>query len=100
MQRIETFGVTSMHTPNATDPLAGPPPERAEIVGQRWTLPMIAAALGCTERAVYDLVARLQLPYIRVLGKRFYDPADIRRALERDAQNCAPSGRGRPRRAA
>ena len=88
-----------MHAQNATDPLAGPPADRAEIVGGRWTLPMIAAALNCTERAVYDLVARLQLPYIRVLGKRFYDPADIRRALERDAQNRAP-GRGRPRKSA
>lgn len=88
-----------MQTPSLTDPLAGPPPARAELVGQRWTLSQIAAALSCTERAVYDLVARLQLPYVRVLGKRFYDPADIRVALERQAKNHPPR-RGRPRKTA
>ena len=89
-----------MPTSNVTDPLAGPPPERAEIVGQRWTFPQVAAALGCTERSVYSLVAELKIPFVRVLNKRFVDPGDIRAAIERRRVNAAPRTRGRPRKTA
>ena len=86
-----------MHTPNVADPLAGPPPERAEIVGSRWTFQQVAAALGCTERSVYALVAELQIPFVRVLNKRFVDPSDIRAAIERRRVNAPARTPGRPR---
>ncbi len=89
-----------MQTPSLTDPLAGPPPARAELVGQRWTFQQVAAALGCTERSVYALVAELQIPFVRVLNKRFVDPGDIRAAIERRRLNTPPSRRGRPRKGA
>ena len=89
-----------MHTTNVADPFAGPPVERAEIVGSRWTFQQVAAALGCTERSVYALVAELQIPFVRVLNKRFVDPGDIRAAIERRRLNTPPSRRGRPRKGA
>ena len=72
----------------------------AELIGARWSYSQIAAALGCTERAVYILVDRYRIPYIIVLNRRYVEPSAIREALLRDQVNAAPRGRGRPRKVA
>lgn len=77
------------------------PPARADLLGRdMWTYGEIAAALGCTERSVYNLVDQLRIPYVRVLSKRLVNPADFRAALAKQRANAAPRGRGRPRKAA
>jgi len=81
-------------------PAALPRLERAELVGNRRTFREIAEALGCTERSIYTLVDKHHIPYVRLLNKRFADPADIRNAILRDQSNTPARSRGRPRRAA
>ncbi len=73
------------------------PPTRADLVGNLWTFGEIAAALGCTERSVYNLVDRMRVPFVRVLDKRMVSPADFRAALAKHQANAAPRGPGRPR---
>lgn len=74
------------------------PAARADLLGRDlWTYGEIAAALGCTERSIYNLVDQLRIPYVRVLGKRLVNPADFRAALTKQQMNTAPRGRGRPR---
>jgi excisionase family DNA binding protein len=70
----------------------------AELIGNRWTYQQIAAALGCTERAIYMLVDKHRIPYVRVLSRRYVDPKAVRAALLRDQANTPACGRGRPRR--
>jgi excisionase family DNA binding protein len=70
---------------------------RASLIGNRHSYQQIAEALRCTERAVYMLVDRCRIPYIRVLGKRYVDSNDILQALLRDQANSPPRSRGRPR---
>jgi hypothetical protein len=77
-----------------------PPPRLTDLVGNKVTFQQIAAALGCSERSVYNVVNRLGIPFVRVLGKRLVDPADFRAALTKQQANAAPRGRGRPRKAA
>jgi hypothetical protein len=72
----------------------------ADIVDDRRSFAEIATAVGCTERSVYNLVARHQIPFIRLLSKRYARPADIREALLRDETNRSPRARGRPKAAA
>ena len=88
---------SSAAIPAATDAPGGNSPALAELVGDRRTLQQIATALGCTERAVYSLIDRHRIPYLRVLSKRYVDPKDIRDALLRDQSNAPTRGRGRPR---
>ncbi len=38
------------------------PPALAELIGNRWNYQQIAAALGCTERAIYMLIDKVQHP--------------------------------------
>jgi hypothetical protein len=75
-------------------------PALNELIGNRWNYQQIAAALGCTERAIYMLVDRYSIPYIRVLNRRYVEPKAIREALLRDQINTPPRGRGRPKKAA
>ncbi|MGH7056884.1 MAG: hypothetical protein ACREFJ_16450 [Acetobacteraceae bacterium] len=49
------------------------------------------------ERAIRNLVARLEVPWITVGRQRWYDPADIRRALAAQVQTRTPRRPGRPR---
>ncbi len=73
---------------------------RAAILGERVGIDAIAAAIGVTTRAVYNLVARHRIPFIRVCGKRLFDPAEVRRALESCPGNPPARTRGRPRKTA
>ena len=73
---------------------------RAAILGERVQIADLAAALGVTPRAVYTLVDRHKIPFVRACGRRFYDPAEVKRALENAASNSPGRGRGRPRKAA
>ncbi len=86
---------------SAAVPLMPPaPPGLADLVGDLWTYQQLAAALGCSERSIYNLIDQLHIPYVRVLGKRLVKPADFRTALAKQQANTAPRGRGRPRKAA
>jgi len=76
------------------------PPGLAELIGNRWNYQQIAAAFGCTERAVYMLIDRYKIPYIRVLARRYVEPKAIREALLHDQANTPARGRGRPKRIA
>jgi hypothetical protein len=67
-----------------------PPPGLTELVGNRLTFQQIAAALGCSERSVYNVVGQLHIPYTRLLGKRLVDPADFRAALQRQQAKTPP----------
>ncbi len=73
------------------------PPALAELIGNRWNYQQIAAALGCTERAIYMLIDKYSIPYVRVLNRRYVEPSAIRTALLRDQANAPARGRGRPR---
>ncbi len=84
---------------SALPPLAAPP-TRADLVGNLWTFGEIAAALGCTERSIYNLVDQFRIPYVRVVGKRLVNPSDVRAALAKQQHNAPARGRGRPRNAA
>jgi hypothetical protein len=72
----------------------------ADLVGDLWNYQQLAAALGCSERSVYNLMEQMRVPYVRVLGKRLVNPADFRAALARQQANTSSRGRGRPRKAA
>lgn len=74
----------------------------AELVGARRTFREIAIAANKTERWVYRFVDEQRIPYIRLGGTRYVDPADVTAALLRERDNAAepPRGRGRPRKAA
>jgi excisionase family DNA binding protein len=72
------------------------PPDLAELIGNRRTYKQLAAALNCSERAVYLLVDKHKIPFIRVLNKRYIDPADFRHALIENQSNTSARGRGRP----
>jgi hypothetical protein len=78
-------------------PEFGTPAALAELIGNRWSYQQVAAALNCTERAVYSLIIRYRIPYIKVLNKRYVEPSAIREAVLRDQANTPPRGRGRPR---
>ncbi len=73
---------------------------RVSIIGDRKPLKQIAEALGCSERAIYMLIDRYKIPYLKVLNVRHALPADIHAALLREQANSPPRGRGRPRKIA
>lgn len=76
------------------------PPGLAELIGPRWNYQQIAAALGCTERAVYQLIDKYHIPFVKILNRRYVEPAAIREAILRAQTSAAPRGRGRPRKSA
>ena len=82
-----------------TDPARaeGANDDLAALIGNRWSLDRIARAMGCTERAVYKLIDRYHIPYIKLLSRRYIDPTDIQAAVLRKQANTGPRGRGRPR---
>ncbi|GAB0119920.1 hypothetical protein [Acidisoma sp. 7E03] len=57
----------------------------------------IAEIMGGCQRSARNLVDKLQVPHIRLRGRRLYDLDDLRRRLLSQAANTAPRGRGRPR---
>ena len=73
---------------------------REALLGARVQIADLAAALGVTPRAVYNLVDRHKIPFVRACGRRFYDPSEIKRALENASGNPPARGRGRPRKSA
>jgi hypothetical protein len=83
--------------------LAAPDPRalalRDELIGDRVTIEQAAAAFNVTERAIYGVIARHNIPYIKVFNSRYLAPADLRRALVKDIAS-PPRGRGRPSKSA
>jgi excisionase family DNA binding protein len=75
-------------------------PSLSDLIGNRWSYQQIASALQCSERAVYMLIDKHRIPYVRVLSKRYVDPDAFRAALLSEQGNAPPRGRGRPRKAA
>jgi hypothetical protein len=70
---------------------------RTKLIGKRVTYQQLAAALRCSERSIYNVVEKLKVPYVSVLGRRHVDPDDFRAALEKRQANTTPRTRGRPR---
>jgi hypothetical protein len=87
----------TINAPAAADGAAVIAAIRASLIGNRQPFQQIAEAIGCSERAIYMLVDRYRIPYIKVLNRRYVDPADIHKAALRDQANSPPRGRGRPR---
>jgi hypothetical protein len=54
----------------------------------------------CCERAVRNLMDFLDVPYVKVLGIRWYDLDQVRAAILASEVNRQPRGRGRPRKIA
>ena len=73
---------------------------RLAVIGPRKRFEEIAEAMGCSGRAIYLLVDKFRIPYIKVLNRRYVDPSDIQKALMRDEANTPARGPGRPRKAA
>jgi hypothetical protein len=93
-----------LNTPEpAAEPHEGPDMSelRAAVIGNRKSRKQLAKAFDCCERSIDNLAGKYGISYVRVLGERYFDPADFRRALEAEASGrTAPRGRGRPRKAA
>ena len=87
------------HTMTTTTPDEAVKALRAEIVGEYRPFGEIAAALDCTVRTVYNLVARHRIPVRKINNIPHAKPADFRRALLREPDPQTPR-RGRPRKAA
>jgi hypothetical protein len=50
------------------------------------------------ERSVRNLMDKLEVPFIKIAGVRWYDRDDVRDAILATEVNRKPRGRGRPRR--
>ena len=72
---------------------------RGAVIGNRITIAQAAAALGVTERSVYNAIEAHRVPYVKVFNTRYLALDDLRRALVHD-HNVATRGRGRPRKVA
>jgi hypothetical protein len=72
---------------------------RSAIIGNRVTIDEAAEAFGVTPRAIYQQIAKHNIPFVKVFDIRYLDPNDLRAALIAE-RNTAPRGRGRPRKAA
>jgi hypothetical protein len=74
--------------------------QQSPLLGNRLNIPRLAIALNPTdppcERSVYNLMDRLNVPYIRVLKVRWYDPDDVRKAILAGEVNRQPRRPGRP----
>jgi hypothetical protein len=70
----------------------------------RASIEQLAALLNpdrpVSERSVYNEMDRLNVPYVKVLGKRWYDLAQVKAAILASETTRHPRGRGRPRKAA
>lgn len=95
--RREKRGDSSMSLETTTLVLNDNDAVLAKIIGSRITIEQTAAALRCTPKSVYNLIDRHKIPFIKILDKRFIEPADIRTAVLKDQQNAPARGRGRPR---
>jgi hypothetical protein len=74
--------------------------QQAPLLGNRLNIPKLAIALNPAdppcERSVYNLMDRLNVPYIKVLNVRWYDPDDVRKAILAGEVNRQPRRPGRP----
>ena len=83
-----------------------PPPDpdpvtiRLALIGDRLTIAQLAAAFDVTERAIYSLIDRYRIPFIRVFNERLLKPDDVRHALLGETPLPPPRPRGRPRKSA
>jgi hypothetical protein len=73
---------------------------RASLIGDRVTIEQTAAATNRTPRCIYQAVAKHNIPFVRILGVRYFSPADLRRALAPASDATGKRGRGRPRKVA
>jgi hypothetical protein len=70
------------------------------LLGNRLNIAGLAIALNPAsppcERSVYNLMDSLNVPYIKVLNARWYDPAQVKAAIMAREVNREPRRRGRP----
>lgn len=53
-----------------------------------------------SERTVYNEMDRLNVPYVKVVGRRWYNLEQVKTAILASEISRQPRGRGRPRKAA
>jgi hypothetical protein len=70
---------------------------RDEIVGDYSSFTEIAAALGCCERTVRNVVAKHNIRVVKINNKPHAKPIDFRRVLFGKIDPASPRPRGRPR---
>jgi hypothetical protein len=74
--------------------------QRTPLLGNRLNIAKLAIALNPAdppcERSVYNLMDRLNVPYIKVLNVRWYDPDEVRNAILAGEITRQPRRPGRP----
>lgn len=71
-------------------------PPISAFVGDRITLAQLAEAFSFSERAARMLVERLGVSYVKVNGRRYYSPSEIKEALVGSQDDRLPRRVGRP----
>jgi hypothetical protein len=70
------------------------------LLGNRLNIEQLAVALNPSdppcERSIYNLMDRLNVPYVKVLNVRWYDPDAVREAILAREVSRQPVRRGRP----
>jgi hypothetical protein len=74
--------------------------QRNPLLFNRLSIEQLATLLNpekpVSERSVYNEMDRLNVPYVRVLSKRWYDVDQVRAAILASEVNRQPVKRGRP----
>lgn len=76
--------------------------QRKTLLSNRVNIEQLATLLNpdkpVSERSVYNEMDRLNVPYVRVLSRRWYDIDQVRAAILASEVNRQPPKRGRPAR--
>lgn len=86
----------------ATEPATDPAVTalRQTLIGDKVTIEQVAAALGRTERCIYNAIDRHKIPFVRMFGTRYIAPDALKTALLGSEPVPGKRGRGRPRKVA
>ena len=80
------------------------PEQPKPLLGNRLNIGQLAVVLNPAdppcERSVYNLLDQLNVPYVKALNIRWYDPDVVRDAILAREVSRQPPKRGRPRKAA
>jgi excisionase family DNA binding protein len=74
--------------PGARPPTESPGPSSGPDSDPLWTVRRAAQYLGLHEKTVYDMVARGELPVIRVGRSLRFDPRDMTRWVSARKEGC------------
>ncbi len=76
--------------------------QQTPLLGNRLNIAQLAIALNPAdppcERSVYNLTDKLKVPYVKVLGVRWFDPDEVRAAILAGEVSRQPRRPGRPAR--